>query len=563
VARAFRKIEVLVVAFASAAFAVSFTYPLLKHLQQNAPGADRDYFTETAWAAAHTINHFWQLPFWDPYKCGGEPLLADPQARIITLFFLLHLVCGPVAAIKLELAIHLAIAFAGGYFLGRLIGLRYVPAAVCASVFPCSSWIYLHFAAAHFTFVPGLYLPWVLSMWMLSVEGRRLLPAAVGGLLLALMYTEGAFYILSFAVPLFAAVALVAAAQRRELWPAVAGLLMGMFAVGFASIKLLPTLALHISRGTASTEIESLGMLAQELFSRNQNAIRTLNGMEWSFFEYGAYVGPFFASFVVIGVLCDRRRAMPWIVAAAVTFVFSLGSPVWWAPWPLLHRLPIYDFQHVPSRFLIIFVLALAPLAGIGAETLCSKGKLWTAITAVILAAAVGDCWKVNYINVMLAMAGEMSGPPPPAPQFRQFWEPSGRETFSVARSNQGAVNCYFAPGTNVKGYNQSGYRGEQYLLGDGSTKLINWTPNALDFDVDVPSSVIMIVNQNYDSGWRVRAGKGVVFPRDRLVAVLVPAGRQHLVLSYRSDPFEIGLAITMITFVAMLIIWRYEHRHP
>ena len=196
-----RKLEILGVALASAAFASSFTYPLLKHLQQNAPGADRDYFTETAWAAAYTVNHFRQLPFWDPYKCGGVALLADPQSRIFTPFFLLHLAFGPIIAIKLELTIHLAIAWAGGYLLARLLGLRYLPAAVCASVFPCSSWIYLHFAAAHVTFVPGLYLPWVLSMWTLSVDRRQFLPAALGGFLLALMYIEGGFYILSYAAP--------------------------------------------------------------------------------------------------------------------------------------------------------------------------------------------------------------------------------------------------------------------------------------------------------------------------------------------------------------------------
>src|SRR5208282_6513927 len=115
---------------------------------------------------------------------------------------------------------------------------------------------------------------------------------------------------------------------------------------------------------------------------------------------------------------------------AAVMLVLSLGSPVWWTPWPLLHRLPLYDFEHVPSRFLIIFIMALAPLAGMGAGTLCSKGWLWSAITAVILAAAVRDCWKVNYINVGYAMAGQMGEPLPHSPEFRQFWDASDRRTY-------------------------------------------------------------------------------------------------------------------------------------
>src|SRR5208337_5026858 len=181
------------VALGSMAFASSFTYQLLKQLSRIGPGADRDYFTETAWAASYTVNQFRQIPFWDPYKCGGVALLADPQARILTPFFLLHLAFGPIVAINLELSAHLAIAWAGGYLLGRLLGLGYLPAIVCASVFPSSSWIYLHFGAGHISFLAALYLPWVLSMWMMAADKRRLLPAAIGGLVLALMYTEGGF----------------------------------------------------------------------------------------------------------------------------------------------------------------------------------------------------------------------------------------------------------------------------------------------------------------------------------------------------------------------------------
>jgi len=556
------KREALGVVLGSVVFALSFTYQLLQHLSRTGPGGDRDQFMETAWAASYTVNHFRQIPFWDPYKCGGVPLLAYPESRVLTPFFLLHLFCPPSIALNLELIIHLAIGWAGAYLLGRLLGLAYLPAVVCASLFPSSSWIYLHFASGHITFVPILYLPWILSMWLLSVERRQLLPAIVGGLVCAIAFSESGIYVPYLTTPFFATVAVTMGIVRRRVWPILALLLMGVSALGFSSVKLLPTLALHISRGTSSTEVESLGMLAQELFSRNQDLYRWLDGIEWGFYEYGAYVGPFFAGLALLGAFSDRKHALPWLAGAASMLVLSLGSPVWWAPWPLLHRLPFYDFEHVPSRFLIIFVMALAPLAGIGAQTLCSKGWLWSAITAVILAAALKDCWRVSYRNVAHAMEGQVRELPFSS-EFRQFWDIANTQTFAVARSNQGALNCYALNtlGLHAVAYNQPGYRGEQYLLGAGTLTLSNWTPNALSFEVEVPSPTIMVVNQNYEPGWRLVKGRGDVFSRGGLIGMILPTGRQHLELAYRSPAFMAGLAITILTFMAMFVIWRNEHR--
>lgn len=564
-----RKLEVLAVALASVAFATSFTFQLLMHLSGTGPGGDNDYFRETAWAASYTVNHFKQIPFWDPYKCGGVPLLADPQSRLLTPFFLLHLAFGPIVATNLELTIHLAIAWAGGYVLGRLLGLGYLAAAVCASVFPSSSWIYLHFAAGHISFVPILYLPWMLSMWLLSAERRQVLWAAAGGLFCAVAFVGSGIYVSYLAAPFLASVAIMMAIVRRQVWPVLALLLMAIFALGFSAVKLVPILALHISRTTASDEIETLGMLAQCLFSRNQDLYRWLDGIQWSFFEYGAYIGPFFAGLAMLGVFTGRRRALPWLAGAAVMLALSLGSPAWWAPWPLLHRLPIYDSVHVPSRFLIIFVMALAPLAGLGAEALCRRGRLWTTVAAVILLAGLADSWMVNRINIFHGTRVQIPGGAAESQQFRQFWSVSDIDTLPIARSNQGALNCYEDRrligmdklGLHATGYNQPGYRGEQYLLGDGSVRLGDWTPNALIFEVDVPSPTTMVVNQNYESGWRLVKGQGEIFSRGGLIGVRLPAGRQQLELAYHNPAFVLGLVITMLTFMAMFMVWRYDIR--
>lgn len=558
-----KTLEVFFVTICSAAFGAFFTYPLLQHLSTIGPGVDRDSFTEGVWAAAYTVGKFHQVPFWDPFKCGGLPLLADPQSRMFTPFFLLHLGFGPLVGTNLELTFHLAIAWAGGYILGRLLGLSYLPAAVCATVFPSSSWIYLHFSSGHITFISTLYLPLIVSLWLLSIERRRIMPIAGAGLVMGVVYGEGGFYALSFAAPMLATVALIIAVQRRQFWPVLAWPAIGAFGAGFAAVKFLPTLALHISRGTDSTEIETLRMLGTELFSRNQDLYRWLDGMHWGFYEYGAYLGPFFALLAILGICFDLKRALPWFVGALVVFVLALGSPVWWAPWALLHQLPLFDYEHVPSRFLLIFVMAMAPLAGMGAQALCRRGWICTAIVALILIAATRDCWNVNHMNVRHGMAGLVREPAAWNSDFRQFWDDTNHQTYFVATSNRGALNCNSMNilGLHAVGYNQPDYRGEQYLLGDGSVKLTGWTPNELTFDVQTPSTVIMVINQNYEPGWRLVKGRGDVFSRSGLLGIILPAGHQHLELAYQSVAFERGLTITLVTFLLTSAIWFYERR--
>jgi len=59
-----------------------------------------------------SVAHFHQLPLWNPYECGGTPMIGDPQSRVLTPFFLIHLLFGPVVGIHLEIALHFALLWA-------------------------------------------------------------------------------------------------------------------------------------------------------------------------------------------------------------------------------------------------------------------------------------------------------------------------------------------------------------------------------------------------------------------------------------------------------------------
>src|SRR5260370_42234895 len=78
-------------------------------------GAARDMFTQLRWVPYYTLTHFHQLPFWNPYKCGGMPMLGNPESSIVTPFLLLYLVFGLIPGILVQIYLHVAIMFAAGF----------------------------------------------------------------------------------------------------------------------------------------------------------------------------------------------------------------------------------------------------------------------------------------------------------------------------------------------------------------------------------------------------------------------------------------------------------------
>ena len=100
-----RKRETLWVALGSVVFSLCFGYPIVAHLTHGGVSHwslnDWDLNMEWLWVPFYTVTHFHQFPLWDPYKCGGIPLLANPQSVFLTPLFVLHLLFGPAIGVHL------------------------------------------------------------------------------------------------------------------------------------------------------------------------------------------------------------------------------------------------------------------------------------------------------------------------------------------------------------------------------------------------------------------------------------------------------------------------------
>ncbi len=552
------KREAVWLAVASIVFALCFGYSVLPHLSEIALANDWDYHLQLRWVAFYTIYHFHQMPLWNPYRCGGMPMLGHPQSAFISPFELLDFLFGQMVSMHLQVVLHLAIGFGGGCFLARELGMSRLGAIAAAGCYAGSSWYSIHMAAGHPDFLPYAYIPWAIGLFYLSIRRRRMTFAMLAGLVMALMYLTAGIYAVPQTALILALLAATLALQQRSIYPLIMLAVIGASTAGFAAVKLLPTLNFFGPGGRPIDpgERNPVWVLAAALFSRNQWGGQVLPRMPWGFHEYGAYLGIIFGGLSLWGIVQSPRRGLPWLIVGIATLALAMGYLGPHSPWVLLHKLPPFYSERIPSRFLILFTLAEGMLAGLGIDAVSEISAPWAMNAAYILVAvALLDGWLVSSVYLHDAVAGGQS-PKPWSATFTQLAEPrtGGHAMYMASNANTGVIACNdsIPRKFNVHGIEDPHYRGEQYLLGAGSVRLNRWTPNELGFEVDVPSPTVLVINQNYDSNWTVIGGSGEVIANEGLIAVRIPQGRQELQIAFRSHSFRVGLLISLLTVLAM-----------
>ncbi len=392
------------VALGSALFALVFSYPLLPHLDVAGLNGDWNYNMERSWAAWDNVTRLHRFPWTQQWICGGYPLFTYPNFHFSPPFFPLQLLFGVATGLHLEVVAHIAIGFAGAWFLARVLEISPLGAFGCALTFMGSSWYYLHLSVGHLEFMSYVYVPWVLALWL---SGWMIL----SGTALALIIFEGGVVdVLPHTMFLLGALALILSARARNIRPLITLLGVTLVALAFSAIKWIPMMLefAGYSRLAPDNEHNPLFWMFRFIFSRDQAMANWQNVTPFGPWEYGAYVSPVLAGFALIGAA--SRRAIPWLLLAALLFVTAMGSLGVYAPWRLLHRLPIWDEIRLPSRFLILFTLCVGVLVGFGVDRIQDEHKT---LAALLLCAVMVDCWLIGppMLNVALTFPAKELSP--------------------------------------------------------------------------------------------------------------------------------------------------------
>jgi hypothetical protein len=285
--------------------------------------------------------------------------------------------------------------------------------------------------------------------------------------------------------------------------------------------------------------------------------------------------GGFFV--LAIGAAWGRgERYGPYLWAAAAAFLLGLGTFHEYAPWHLVHKLPIFKSQHVPSRWEYPALLLFAALFAVAMERLLSWSRLLRPVLEVLLLfAAVHLSRDILLVTQPMMQWGfEIPWTAPPDVKGDYYQEKSAPQSLRYAFSgysepslpaefaNVGVIDCLTSPGLNMferdahghapglgaKGRAEAAYRGEAYTAsGKGTAVLTHFTPNEFVVETDgVTPGDLVVLNQNWDPGWKAN-GEAVINFHD-VNAIPSRAPNERVVFRYRPRFWWVSLAVFVVT---------------
>ena len=557
-------------------------------------------------AARVALSDFHQFPSWNPYHCGGLVLYQHPESPFPGPLFLLTYFWLPTAvAMKVWILAHLVCGTLGARALVADRGGNAAEQLLAATVMAAAGFFAEHIGGGHLSFTPFLYLPLIVWAFRRSLGDLRYAVVVAGRF--AVTVLEGGTYpapLMAVALGTECLARLGSAGDRRAMaraLPVIAGLF-----VLLAAVRLLP--ALHYLREHPRLEPLDDGTGLGEILSfwTTRTHGRRMPGHGYVWPEYDDYVGLVPVALMLAGVVVallvrdPRRRERRIDLAVFVTLVWcamgrihgpSLGA--------LLHTLPIFRSLRVPSRFLgpamVGFGLLAATALAAGRRML--EGRQWRIVRAALvleLALVAGVAIDVCFTNQRVMQQG-LEPVLPRGPASADFFQNSAADysrlpTFPVA--GVGTRGCYVAlewkPAPGI-----ADGRGPQARVEPptaGTVVQTRWSPNELDFDLRLDAPALLIVNQNYETGWTAEGGEGeggknaqtvgaFVAPEGRfwdirarpgdlprrgaigLLAVRLPAGARHLVLRHRPPGLLLGSLLSLAGIGLATAILRRRRR--
>jgi hypothetical protein len=375
--------------------------------------------------------------------------------------------------------------------------------------------------------------------------------------------------------------ALIVAIGTRRIRPITTLAVAGFTAIGFSAPKLFAIVdAMTVApRLIESKEVIGLAELLVMMTDPKQ-AYGTfpVRVPAYGWHEWGIYVGVPGVAVLVLGLLFGRStRENALRLIGLLLLLLGFGAFHENSPWALLHKLPVFASQHVPSRFHYPMVLVL----GLAFVSFASRyldralvNRRWLDVPLLGIVFLIGlDVTRVSQRPFGQAFWMEapdrIEGPKifehktnPPVYYKKSDW--AGPILLSMF-ANTGVIRCYGIPdfaGVGAKAADAPGYKGRAWLPYDsGTAEVVRWSPNHATVEVkNAQPGALVVYNMNWDASWRAdgkRADK-----HENLVATHLAPGQTRVVFRYFPRTFKGSVPLFFLTLgLCIGIPWYLRRR--
>jgi hypothetical protein len=531
---------------------------------------DWRYFESWIEVGRRSLVWFHQMPLWNPYGCGGEVLLANPQSEVGAPTMLLPVIFGTALGVKLVLVFYLFCAFDGMYRLGRDHELSVAGAWMASALFGAGGWLALHLSSGHSNFASAGLFPYLVLFYRRG--NRDWLWTLPFGAVAAWVVCLGGTSTPAMAVVLLATVGVTDSIKRRTLRPFATLAAGGAWAALLGAYRILPALEFAIDHPRRQWETDANTIWQMIANGYTWKGLESVAGKRYWFHEYGWRISYITPPFIGLSFWSKKTRAWWWVALVGAGIV--AGSAIPYGPWWLLKHLPIYRDLRVPSRYALLFAVSFPLLCGGGLDVMRDllrehgREKLarWASIFFVVVALVDGLAFDVARFQHVFDMNMNV------AARGTSFFQIVGewRAMMNNVMAGHGAIGCdEEAPLQRAEKLDEGPV--PQVKLADersGQLGKVTWTPNRVTVHVSLIQPATVTFNQNWNEHWKSTAGQVVRFgpkvARDRdggRLAVEAPAGDYDLTVYYRPRSFVVGATATALSIPLAVLFWVWRRR--
>jgi hypothetical protein len=563
---------------------IVFCWPLFE-MPQGLGSNDWDQHLFYYGVVLKNVIEYGQMPYWNPWYCGGNVMWQNPQVALLSPVYPLTLVISLQLAMKINIVLHYWIGFIGMHLLlTRIAGVTFLPAVIyLATLVTAAGAPAIHLRVGHSVFLPGFYLPLQLYFFFKAFKTGEWKYVLLSSMTLAAMVFNGGTHILPMSVAALGTFAVVAAIGRRDWRPIAFVGLFGVAAIAYSAPKLLPVAQFvageefwDTRNPTEKPDLVTIDILKQTYLVPTQEVGGRLAMQRHGWHEYGNYIGPGSAIALVAGliwVLVRRAPSHHWFgVSLALTtivlFLLSLGEFSPYAPAVLTQHLPLFENFRIPSRYTIPFLQFAALTLGWTFQSIVTRyGFPRAARIAVAIACTIA---AAHLIAVNRWHLKDVFNQPPFDTEFRWMAGPAeiatdkdsnayvaGSPMLRALVEHRAFFYCYESLQL------QRGAAPERPPLWvDGPARIsdVEFTPNRLSFNVfGGPEPAKLLMNYNWSPGWSTNMGtiEPMGEPGKIATVTIAPGQTGRYEFSFTPPGLYAGAALFAIAALASAAAWR------